>query len=429
MPLGSLFGDIVGVIGRGVQALGTGGISEYQRNQSQDIGQVLASAQTPGEAISKLGQLGTPGAVELATKLQASLPAFNPLNPQQAAAYGAQIYSANPLMNSPPDLGALAQGIMPGQTQAGQQPATAPQGATSPSPPIAPGGQQAQGINPRELTGDDWLSYLNNKVGPGFANQVKAIAEGRQAPPPPGSRSSTAAMLSQAVAQYKPDFDFAKAGENFKNSQATETEFTKGDAAKNIRSIGTASNHLATLVGQVAGVANTAYPMVNGVKNWFSQETGGSGITKFNQTADALAGELGAVYKGAGHNSDNEISTMRRALNPDASPEQKYGALENGLNLMTGRADELAQQYNKGKNLSEGDTGYKTPEDFLSPQAKANISAAKEAIFNFKAKGAVSAGQAPSQLSGLQAPAIQGAQASKTIGGKTYHLVNGQWMQ
>lgn len=401
MALGSIFGDIAGGIGRGVLALGTGGISEMYRNQDQQLGQALATSQTPGEAISKLGQIGTPAAVELASKIMSNQPAFNPLTPKDVAAYGAQMYAANPLMNSPPDLGALAQGQMPAtNTQQNQQ--MMPQGG-------APSGGQMP-VNPRQLQGQDWLNYLQNRISPGFAASVKAIAEGREAPPPPSSRSAQAQLLMQAVAQYDPNFDFANAAQNFKNRQSTETEFTKGDAAKNLRSIGTASNHLAHLVSQIPGTANHDFTPLNAVQNYVADKMGASGITKFNQTADALAGELGAVYKGSGHNSDTEISTMRKSLDPNASPEQKFGALENALSLMQGRAEELAQQYNRGKNVEPGDPQYKKAEDFLSPEAKANIAEAKQAIYDFKTKG-----QIPTNLGTQQQPAALQAPAVGTV--------------
>lgn len=385
---------------------------------TQQLGSVLAGAQNPQDAISKLAQIGTPEAVAMAQKYQAQLPAFNPLSPKDILTAQTDLYKANPLTQDAPNLAAL------GGAQQPQQPAALGQ-ATQ-------GAQQAPAtpqVDPRTLSGDDYLGYIGNKMGPGFANQVKAISEGRQAPPPPGSRATQAALLNQAVAQYKPDFDFANAAENFKNRQATEAEFTKGQAAGNVRSIGTASDHLATLVSQIPQVANHDLPMWNAASNLWSKETGNPGITQFNQTADALAGELGAVYKGAGHNSDNEISTMRGALDPNASPAQKYGAAENALNLMTGRAEELAQQYNRGKSLNPGDAEYKQPDDFLSPQAKANIATAKQAIFNFKSTGQAGGAAQQQTPSGLQAPVVQGAQASKTIGGNTYHLVNGKWYQ
>lgn len=407
MGIGSFFGDVASGIGRGVLGVGTLGISELARSNNQELGQAIAGSQNPAEAISKLGQLGTPAAIQLATEIMKQQPAFNPLTPKDVLGAQTSMYTANPLMNNPPDLSgatgqpAPQQPVQGGQPQAQVDPAT---GLPITAPPV---------VNPRQLTGDDWLAYLTTKAGPGFANQVKAVAEGRTAPPSGmAMRSPMGQMLTTAVAQYKPDFDFANAAENFKNRQATETEFTKGDAAKNLRSIGTASNHLATLVGQISGVANHDYPALNAVSNFISKETGDSGITKFNQTSDALASELGAVYKGSGHNSDTEIANMRQALDANASPAQKFGALENGMNLMMGRADELAQQYNRGKNLKPGDAEYKQPDDFLSPQAKANVDLARKAIFDYKSKGQVGAtqtaapAQSGNQLGGQNVPAV-----------------------
>lgn len=406
MAMGSIFGDIAGGIGRGALALGTLGISEIGRSQDRDLGHVLADARTPQEAISQLGALGTPAAVQLAAEIMKSQPAFNPLTPKDTATLQAQMYTANPLMNAPPDLSGQAQQGQP--VQGGIQPQQQAQVDPNTGQPIP----AAPKVDPRQLTGDDWLNYISQKAGPGFANQVKAVAEGRAAPPSGmAMRSPMGQMLTTAVAQYKPDFDFANAAENFKNRQATETEFTKGAAAGNLRSIGTASNHLAHLVSQIAGTANHDYPLLNAAQNFAVTQTGGSGVTKFNQTADALASELGAVYKGAGHNSDTEIANMRKALDANASPEQKFGALQNGLQLMQGRADELAQQYNRGKNVQPGDPQYKSAEDFLSPEARANITAAKQAIYNFQAKGAI-----PSNLSGQVPQQLAGPKASPAVG-------------
>lgn len=404
-----LFGGLIS------NAFKAGGGIDVAGNQA--IGQALESA-TPGEAISKLAQIGTPDALKLAASFTSGQPAFNPLTPKDAAMYGAQMYSANPLANNPPDLAALSRGIMPGQGAQQNQGIQTQQPTTQQT-------TQPQ-VDPRTLSGDDFLQYAQQKFGPGFANEVKAIADGKQQPPTPGSRGALAGLLTQAVMQYKPDFDAAAAQTNYKNRAATTTEFTKGEAAKSARSIGTASNHLAHLVDQIDDTASHKIPLigntVNAVENAVSGNSGNQGITNFNQSADALAGELGAVYKGSGHNSDTEIKTMRNGLSSSGSAEQKYGAMENALKLMRGRAAELAQQYNSGMAVQEGDDGYKTPDDFLSPDAKANIAKAQAKIEAFKTGN-------KSAASAILPPQVQGATASKTIGGKTYHLVNGQWMQ
>lgn len=396
----------------------------------QQLGQILSTSQNPQDAISKLAQLGTPEAVAMAQKYQAQLPAFNPLSPKDILTAQTDLYKANPLTQDAPNLAAL------GGAQQPQQPAALGQAAQ--------GAQQAPAtpqVDPRTLSGDDYLGYIGNKMGPGFANQVKAISEGRQAPPPPGSRATQAALLNQAVAQYKPDFDFANASQDFKARQDADIDFQKGTASKSVQSLGTASNHLTTLLGQIGGTSSVAVPLVgntlNAIDNWYNTQSGSAGTTKFNDTADKLASELGAVYKGAGHNSDTEIKNMRDALNPSGSLEQKVGAVDNALTLMQGRGDELAEQWNR---THRNPTEQKQWTDFLSPQAQSNIATARQAISNYKTNGTLAipgqqsqgtSSQQPqsSPAAGLQAPVVQGAQASKTIGGQTYHLVNGKWYQ
>lgn len=348
MPLGSFFGDVAGGIGRGISALATGGISEMQRNQNQDLGQVLASAQTPGEAISKLGQLGTPDAVALAQKIMQSQPAFNPLTPKDAAAYGSQMYAANPLMNNPPDLAALAKGIMPGQTQAGQ---TDPQAASPPSSSPAAGGTQQQGkptladIVRSGATGTDLISALPPQIG----NQVQAIIDGRQAPPSGNAlKSASGQVLMQLVAQADPNFDMV----NYKSRADTRKDFTSGKAAQNVTALNTAIGHMGSLLDAAGRLGNSNVPAFNWAANHLADQFGIPSKNNFELTANAVADELSRVFKGA-NLSDTEVREWKSKLSSSNSPEQMQGAISQGADLLSSRLDSLAEQYSKGMGTTK----------------------------------------------------------------------------
>lgn len=207
-------------------------------------------------------------------------------------------------------------------------------------------------------TGDDFLKTLN----PGMANQVKAIAEGRQAPPTSmAMRSPMGQALMQAVAQYDPTFDAT----NYAARSKTRNAFTAGKEGQNLNALNTAIGHAGTLLDAANALDNTPYPAVNSVLNAFSQAGGSEKVGNFNITRDAVAGEMTKAFRGAG-GSEKDIEEMRTNLNAANSPEQLRGVIGKSIMLLGSKAQSLNDQYQQAFSNQSAP-------NFLDPHAKATL--------------------------------------------------------
>jgi hypothetical protein len=204
------------------------------------------------------------------------------------------------------------------------------------------GGQQGGNVtapgDPTQ-TGDAYLATLPV----GMRGVVKAIANGDQAPPSSSSRSPQAQALLQAVYQYDPTTNST----NLPARTQTRKDFTSGKSAQNLRALNQAIGHLGLLDSQIGGTAGHNFQTLNRVENAFARETGDPGITNYEQTASALAGELTQVFRG---NSGAEADLNRNLaqLSAAQSTEQKQAAMENITGLLNSRIEELGQQYSQG---------------------------------------------------------------------------------
>ena len=210
------------------------------------------------------------------------------------------------------------------------------------------------------LTGPDFLA----KLPPNEQSQVKALAEGRMAFP--AGKAAASPYWQQRVAQvsqYDPTFDAI----NYNARAATRRDFTSGTSSKNIKALNTALGHLGQLGSQIDGTASHGgFPFattVNKVENAVRRGYGDSGITKFEQTAGALAGELTQVFRGTG-GAEADIQRFLGELNSDGSQEQKGNAVANIAVLLKSRLDALEDQYTKGMGTSS------QPLETLDPHAK-----------------------------------------------------------
>lgn len=210
------------------------------------------------------------------------------------------------------------------------------------------------------LTGDDFLAKLPSSE----QSQVKALAEGRMAFPAGKAAASPywQQRLAQ-VSQYDPEFDAV----NYNARAATRRDFTSGTSSRNIKALNTALGHLGQLGNQIDDTASHGgFPFattVNQVENAARRGAGDSGITKFEQTAGALAGELTQVFRGTG-GAEADIQRYLSEMNSSGSHEQKANAVANIAVLLKSRLDALNDQYQKGMGTTA------QPLETLDPHAK-----------------------------------------------------------
>jgi len=199
-----------------------------------------------------------------------------------------------------------------------------------------------------KLTGDEFLKHLK----PADAATVKALAAGRMAFPAGAAlRSPYWQTMLNSVAHYDPEFDAV----NYNARAATRRDFTAGKSAQNIKALNTAIGHVGQLYDQIGGTASHGgFPLattVNSVQNAYNRGSGDSGVTKFEQTASAVASELTQVFRGSG-GAEADVKRYLSELSVDASEEQKKEAVKNIVGLLNSRLEAIGDQYTKGMGTS-----------------------------------------------------------------------------
>lgn len=180
------------------------------------------------------------------------------------------------------------------------------------------------------LTGADFLKTLP----PGLGAQVKAIAEGRAALPPFGSRGVTA-PLRDAVFKYDPNFSEQRG--------QVRKAFTAGNDGRNIGALNTASVHLDQLGDAAAALDNGSITPGNALKNYLSKTFGDSAPTNFEALKAAVAGELANALKGQA--TDSEIANISKNVLAAGSPKQLKGFIETNLHTLGAKLNTYQERY------------------------------------------------------------------------------------
>lgn len=237
-------------------------------------------------------------------------------------------------------------------------------------------GQPLNGVAPPQagpggdLHGDEWLSA---NPDPKYAALVKARAEG--AADMPNARSPGFLKAQEDVLAYDPQANVQTlaARKNFRKNEMDPN----GKTSQSINALNTASGHLGALVDDVGGLGNkTGFigrTIENPVGNAISSASGHDNVTNFVQNRNAVASELRKVYSGMGGGNLQELEEWQNSFGQNGSPEQLYGGLNKGVDLMMSKAQAIADQRNAALGT------HITAEDVLSPSAKAAIQKARDA--------------------------------------------------
>lgn len=208
------------------------------------------------------------------------------------------------------------------------------------------GGDPTAGGGDSGLTGDAYLATLS----PTIQAKVKAVAEGRTAPPRPGTRYGETTL--DMVTRYDPTFDAANAMSRVK----TRVDFTSGKSAVAVNALNTAMGHLIHLDDQAHDLGNfsVAPGVLNPIYNSIRKNVGGNtSITAFDQTKQAAASEMRKVFTGASGGSLAELEGWEKTLNSSQSYPQLHEVIKNGVELMGSRLSALQDQYATGMGRSD----------------------------------------------------------------------------
>jgi hypothetical protein len=220
--------------------------------------------------------------------------------------------------------------------------------------PAGGGAQPAAGGGPH---GDDFLKSMP----PALGAQVKALAEGKMAFPAGFALKSPywQAMISR-VAQYDPSFDAV----NYNARSKTRNAFTSGKEAQQVNALNTAIGHLGELADVGEAVHQGNIPLVNSLVNKLASAVGDPSLTNFKAVRDRVVDEVTRLYRGTG-GAESDVKRGLENFSPDASPEQRHGAIKETVNLMRSKMDALEDQYKQGMGTTtQGLT-------LLNPKAKA----------------------------------------------------------
>lgn len=203
----------------------------------------------------------------------------------------------------------------------------------------------APGLGPGTPGGnsqDTGQAFLD-KLPPGTAAQVKAIAEGRATMPNASTRSQAALQLRDAVFKYDPSFSDQRA--------QIRKAFTSGADGRNIGALNTAAVHLDQFADAADALSNGSFRPGNQVFNALKSAFGSSAPTNFESLKSAVAGEMASALKG--NATDPEIANMARNINGANSPAQLAGAVRTNLDVLRAKLNTYQERY---QQQSPGDT-------------------------------------------------------------------------
>lgn len=200
--------------------------------------------------------------------------------------------------------------------------------------PATPGTKSLQGYT------------INGKaIDPATANLIQKVADYQIDPTKITSlKNDERQRLVSLASQYDPSYDSS----SFPAKAAVIKDFTSGKSAQNVRSLNTAIAHLSALADAGGALGNTSFTPYNQLKNSISQTTGQPQVTRFNDSLNAVAGEMATVFKGTS-GTDQEIKSWKDQMGSAQSPAQIQAGINQMIELMSGRLQALNSQYQTGR--------------------------------------------------------------------------------
>lgn len=244
----------------------------------------------------------------------------------------------------PFNLSGLNPGVQTGAPDTGGQPQQPGQPGQDQSQ--APAGNIRQAMLDPNLNGEDFLKQLPIPM----ASMVKAMVEGRQAPPSSFALKSPQwiAML-QAANKYDPSFD-----QTIWSARAqTRKSFSPGgkDMA-NLNSMNTLIGHLGSLQEKADQLNNLGgFPFaedVNSGINWLESRSGDPRVNNFNTAKNAVGNELMRTFIGVGAGSEKEIRSWKESFDSSNSPQKLREAIQTAADLLESRLQTQNHAYEQG---------------------------------------------------------------------------------
>lgn len=266
-------------------------------------------------------------------------------------------------------------------------------------------GQGAGSVDP-SLSGEDLIKAISSdpQLGPGKAQMVKAIAEGRQ-PYPSGFLLKTpfGQWLTTMVGQYEPGLDATLVNRrNTFNRQLGSATPTSIGGQKSL--MGMSLGHLSEVADAATSLANSSGPLPSSVPGSAMIAHGINSITnsstdqaaKVKALDDAVqkfSGEVGKLYSGSSGGGIGEREDTRSRFSGNLAPQEMAASLEMSKALIQSKLSALENQQDEifGPN-SKGRI------DFLGNSGRAAIAKIDAAIAKLRGGNSTAPAQSASPL-------------------------------
>lgn len=194
-------------------------------------------------------------------------------------------------------------------------------------------------------------------LSPEDQSVVKAIAEYRF--PVTNLRNKNMMALVKRAYAYDPTFD----AKEYATRAGVRKDFTSGKASQTILSLNTAVGHLNSLAKAANDLDNGSVQKWNQFRNALTTGlTDDARVTKFNTTANAVAGELATVFKNTS-GTDQEIKSWHDKISSSQTPGQLKANIKEAIDLIGSRLHSLHNKYEQGM-------GKKADFQILSPKSR-----------------------------------------------------------
>lgn len=182
----------------------------------------------------------------------------------------------------------------------------------------------------------------------GVQSTVKAMLDGRQAPPTSMAMSKPYWQNLIAIANAQdPNFDQTTWGAR---ASARKDFMGGGKSYQTLNSGNTAIQHLGRLASQIPDVAGHQIPlignMINSAENATALASGVPGVNAYRDTLGHLSEEATKFYRGTGGN-ETDIGRSMANLSDNLSQAQKQSGVANTVHLIYGKLAPMVEQYNK----------------------------------------------------------------------------------